>query len=67
MPYRISTATAQAAPAGSAVGKNPREFGPWHRRPRRLPSIVQYTDGAVSPNEGTPAIGQSEPEQGARG
>ena len=51
MPYRSSTATAQAAPAGSAVGENPREFGHWPRRPRRFRSIVQYTDGAVPSNE----------------
>jgi hypothetical protein len=51
MPYKRSGAMAKADPAGIAMRRNTREFGPWHRRSRRLPNIVQYTDRAVPSSE----------------
>ena len=47
MPYTRSAAMAKADPAGIALGRNARAYGPWHRRSRRFPSIVQYADRVV--------------------
>ncbi len=51
MPYRRSAVMTKAEPAGIAARRNPRQSGPWHKRLRQFPSIVQYTDGAVPSNE----------------
>lgn len=51
MPYTRNAFMAKAAPLGSASRRNLRRSCPWHKRPGRFPSIVQYTDGAVPSNE----------------
>jgi hypothetical protein len=51
MSYTRSAAMAKADPAGIALRRNAREFGPWHRRSRRFPSIIQYTDREVPSSE----------------
>lgn len=51
MSYTRSAAMAKADPAGIALRRNAREFGPWHRTSRRFPSIVQYADRAVPSND----------------
>ena len=51
MPYTRNAFMAKAAPLGSASRRHLRQSGPWHMRPRRFPSIVRYTDGAVPSNE----------------
>jgi hypothetical protein len=42
---------AKADPAGITLRRNKRKIGPWHRRSRRFPSIVQYADRAVPSSE----------------
>ena len=51
MPYTRNAFMANAAPVGNASRRNLRHSGLWNRRPRRFPSIVRYTDGAVPSNE----------------
>ena len=51
MPYTRNAFIAKAAPLVSVSRRNLRRSGPWHKRPGRVPSIVQYTDGAVPSNE----------------
>ena len=51
MLYIRSAAKAKLDRAGTASRRNTKEFGPWHRRTRRFPSIVQYTDRAVPSSE----------------
>lgn len=46
-----SAAMAKADPAGITLRRNTRKFGPWHRRSRRFPSIVQYTDREIASSE----------------
>jgi hypothetical protein len=42
---------AKADPAGITLRRNARESGPWPRRSRRFPSIIQYTDREVPSSE----------------
>ena len=51
MPYIRSASRAKADPAGIALGRNARAYGPWHRRSHRFPSIVQYADRVVPSSE----------------